>query len=357
MDILYGKLDSKFRRKKEFPFFELDKVSFYTLLALAVLIPHRIYLRLYSVFKKQPNFVYSIKNYEIEEKKWSIYDVIDADIYIAFGVNSVSAEIAAYCKARNKNFLLIIASDNDCSSQWKEKPEDVGPYGDLGYLNAYCIENASAILVQSNQQATLLSHNYDRKVLGVLKNPYWDELEYDESPISKRIKALWVGKADNVKQPLLYIELAKRFPDTEFTLVMNSSIQDVSNTVKNTMPSNVNLIEFVSFTEIEKYFSESFVLVNTSVFEGFPNTFLQAGKYGVPILSLSVDPEKMLSEGGGGVCAANNFDLFVEGFEQILRDIEFRKLISLKVRAYVRKFHNPDNSARKLKSYIYEIFQ
>ena len=89
--------------------------------------------------------------------------------------------------------------------------------------------------------------------------------------------------------------------DLPFVMVMNRSVPKVWESVVQQLPANVRLLEKIPFSESDKLFEGALVLLNTSEFEGFPNTFLQAGKYGVPVLSLSVDPDEFITQTGCGL--------------------------------------------------------
>src|SRR5690606_14904808 len=100
---------------------------------------------------------------------------------------------------------------------------------------------------------------------------------------------LWIGRSDaHVKRPDHLIELAAACPEQHFLMVMTLEDAAVDRAIRERAPANVTILPRVDFDEIERYFKHATLFVNTSDFEGFPNTFLQAAKYRVPILSLRV---------------------------------------------------------------------
>ena len=73
-------------------------------------------------------------------------------------------------------------------------------------------------------------------------------------------------------------------------MLMNRSDENIFKEVECAKSLNLEIIEWLPYRKAEALIAGAFALVNTSCFEGFPNTFLQAGKFGVPILSFEVDP-------------------------------------------------------------------
>ena len=64
---------------------------------------------------------------------------------------------------------------------------------------------------------------------------------------------------------------------------------------------NIKIIDFVDFHKIDEYFKKARVFVNSSIEEGFPNTFIQACKNKTPIVSLDVNPDNFIDNHEVGV--------------------------------------------------------
>ena len=75
----------------------------------------------------------------------------------------------------------------------------------------------------------------------------------------------------------------------------------------NEIPKNVKIIKFMNNIQIQKKISEAKILINTSLFEGFPNTFLEAGLQKTPIISLHSNPDNILNKLQAGYCVNGSF--------------------------------------------------
>lgn len=164
---------------------------------------------------------------------------------------------------------------------------------------------------------------------------------FPRPPCPKTI--LWVGKSDErVKRPSIVLELARQLNQFEFVIVMNRGVATTHEeclAAAKELP-NVTLLERVPFSQIEAYFAAARLHLNTSDFEGFPNTFLQAAKYGVPTLSLQVDPGAMLSSHGSGVVCGGNLECLRDEICRLMEDQIAYDSCSRQALQYVSQHHD-----------------
>lgn len=288
-----------------------------------------------------------VGKFRILQRNIAIYDEVDADIYIVPGNSLFSVEAASYCLDRGKQYVFLSGSDMDYYPEFKDDPTGKDIYGMPHFLKLYSIQHASAHIVQTGRQAAMLYDSYDRSST-VIKNPIDINTKFPKSPNPQTI--LWVGKSDErVKRPSLVLELARRMPEYKFVVIMNTvhiESQVQAERLAATLP-NVNLIEHVPFETIESYFADARIHLNTSSFEGFPNTYLQAAKYGVPTVAMIVDPDGMLSQHSCGFACENDIDKCEALIRRLMVDDKVYAELSRKCLEYVRKHHDKNMVAQK----------
>src|SRR5205085_1245281 len=108
--------------------------------------------------------------YIVEAELISIYDEVDADIYMVPGNSQLSGEMAFYCRQRKKKYVLLAGSDIDFILEYKTEPEKFDLYGVPYCLKAYVIENAHMYITQNEHQTNLLRQGYGR-VATTIRNP------------------------------------------------------------------------------------------------------------------------------------------------------------------------------------------
>ena len=316
----------------------------------------RRFKRLWNKYVVPPK-IGQVGSYKILPEMISIYDEIDADIYIVPGNSEFSTEVSYYCQQRGKQYVFLAGSDIDYVPEHKTHPEKRDLYGVPYYLKAYAIESAAAHIVQSEHQAHLLRTGYGRTGT-VIKNPIDLQRKFRRDPATKTI--LWVGKSNEmVKRPSLILGLARQLSQFHFVVFMLRGHEELHKKCLAEAQElrNVTLFEYVPFEQIEQYFANARLHVNTSVFEGFPNTFLQAAKYGVPTVSLKVDPGNMLSRYGCGVACEDNFENFRQNVESLMTNAQLHETYSQQSLDYIKKHHDKEIIVPQFEAVLNELYK
>jgi glycosyltransferase involved in cell wall biosynthesis len=272
----------------------------------------------------------------------AIYDEVAADIYLVPGNHDRAAEVALYCKKRGKKYVFLAGSNMDYNPTYKANPERRDIYGVPGYLMAYAIENAGVHIAQNEHQAALLRQHYGRSAV-VIRNPIDTVPLFPRNPAAQSI--LWVGSADDrVKRPDLILDLARRLPEYAFVVLLVPVLTEVYQgcLARARQLPNVTMVGRTPFHEVERYFADAKLFVNTSAFEGFPNTFLQAAKYGVPIVAINVDPGEMLLRHGCGLTCNDDINLLEKNVRLLMTDSAQYAEASACCLDYVRTYHDKD---------------
>jgi glycosyltransferase involved in cell wall biosynthesis len=155
---------------------------------------------------------------------------------------------------------------------------------------------------------------------------------------------LWIGRLGDVKDPLAYAELARAVPEAAFAMVTTERADRSSPLARalreqaDSMP-NLRLLPPQGREEIFDLYARAVAVVNTSLLEGFPNTFLEGWASGAPALSLRVDPDSLIERYGLGVVCGGLLDDFAAAARRLWA--ERAAFDGEHLRSYVSRFHDP----------------
>ena len=112
--------------------------------------------------------------------------------------------------------------------------------------------------------------------------------------------------------------------------------------------SNAEFVGFLNKNEILSFLANAKVLINTSHFEGFSNTFLESFSVGTPIILMeNVDPDNIINKNklGKVVRSQEEFPNKIQSF--IDDESEYNRLIA-NYQEYLINNHNPKKIVKDL---------
>ena len=282
---------------------------------------------------------------------------LQADIYCGFGASDFTAALGDCCKALGGRFVLFCGSDSDFWPIHLQHSAIRNAYGVSGEGAWKAMSNADLVITQTRHQSGLLLQRFGKSGSRIANAIDLKNKRPGPGDPTMASYVLWIGKADNTKRPGLVLELARSMADLPFVMVMNRSVPKVWESVVQQLPANVRLLEKIPFSESDKLFEGALVLLNTSEFEGFPNTFLQAGKYGVPVLSLSVDPDEFITQTGCGLVCQNDTTLLQRSLRRLREDRALWQECSKAMTRYVVENHELTACVQELDAALNQVMQ
>lgn len=258
-----------------------------------------------------------------------------------FGNNALSAEVIADCRRAGIRTQLCIASDKDLSPDYRPDNCETNHYGMSKWKGHYSLTHADRIVVQAEAQRESLRRHFGRDAV-LIRNPV--AISADDPgrwlPRGAREFVLWIGRTDDFnKQPMRFLELARACPELQFVMVIGRTDEAAYLTLERARPANLRIVGNVPAQEIPGYLRRALALVNTSIFEGFPNTFLQSAVAGVPIVSLGVDPDGMLTRHGCGLVADDDMQALKAAVEKLCRDVALAESFAAASHRYALERH------------------
>lgn len=278
-------------------------------------------------------------------KLFFILSKLKPDTIITTTSNSIAGLVAFYAKIFGKKHIHRTSHTFEVSGEW------IAENGIAGKIYKYGLENASAVVTQNQEHKNLLKQNHNIDAV-LLKNSF--DLSSKKNVEKKHI--LWVGRFEKWKNPQLCIKLAQLLPNLNFVMICPFEGNDFKawqalQKQANNLP-NITFKAKVHYTKIQKYFDEAKIFVNTSDYEGFPNTFLQSAFGETPIVSLTVNPDNFLTKHNCGEICNNNFDLLVKKVKFLSEKENLRKKYGQNLFKYLEENHDLKKNVKIIEKQI-----
>jgi glycosyltransferase involved in cell wall biosynthesis len=257
---------------------------------------------------------------------------------------------AFYARKNNAKLIWHIASDLDLKPELEDDlKRRLVKLIDRIFLD-YGIRNAHCIVGQTRYQEKLLKRRFGRECHAFI--PIGHPLPEQVSKKVDKITVLWIANMKPLKQPEIFVKMAKvigKLPNVDFIMMGYPYPGKWFSGILNEISSvpNLKYLGFLPQKEVNRRLSEGHILVNTSRYEGFSNTFIQAWLRQVPVVSLNVDPDNSLVREGIGFYS-QTFEHLCQDVSLLISDKGLRSEMGCKAQQYSFKNHSIDKMASTL---------
>lgn len=291
------------------------------------------------------------------------------NLYLSIEMTYPSYEIM---KLVDDKKLILWIQDPRPDEVWQEKRNSVSLIEDPcvtdkkipALIKRLVLENRIKFISQGyslNPRAIQLYDLPEKYPIQYLPNPIDIDFSYKFDISKKKKQVIFLGRLEAQKRAWLVCEVAKLLPEYDF-YIMGKFFRDEEINKKVLEPYMNSSIKNLHFTghlegkEKEKLIKESRLLINTSIWEGIPISWLEALQYGTLIVSC-LDNENLPSKFGNYVG-----EILGDGYEQVSKFVPAIKELmendlhyaqkSIAAIKYVRETHNVKDFSKFLKTLL-----
>ncbi len=280
--------------------------------------------------------IYSITPYPSYNRKLLYFPVAQTisrilekekpDIIYQRILNSFSYHLSKYSKNKKIPYFIHVADNYSLQLNQLSLTTTVRKW----MLNKVKKNVHCNFIVQTSFQKKLLEKQGIRPIQKVYNmHPYNANLSfkaYYKKKNSKKFQILWIGSGRPVKRMELFLKLAnsynnrKNFSFHIIGRIETNSPYGVKLLKKIQAMNNLNYHGEQSNEYVNKNISESNLIINTSLTEGFSNVFIQSWLRGVPVISLNSNPDEVITKYNLGYFCYNDFNLISQKLNYLASD-------------------------------------
>lgn len=219
----------------------------------------------------------------------------------------------------------------------------------------YAIDHSDHVVAQAHYQSEMLEKNFGRAST-VITNCVEEPKESLDKGVPFMV--VWVANLKPLKQPEMFIRLARAFQDesqVRFVMVGRRASGEYQKKLDTDIATLPNL-EYKGEQPIEKVnelLARSHIFVNTSTYEGLPNTFVQSWMREVPVVSMLLDPDDILTKQKVGFISGS-FEQMVRDVRSLLENPSLRDEMGKRARKYALEHHSLEKNMGRLLELFFE---
>ncbi|MDR0507771.1 MAG: glycosyltransferase family 4 protein [Dysgonamonadaceae bacterium] len=193
-----------------------------------------------------------------------------------------------------------------------------------------------------------------------LPNPVDIDYDFNVAEYEKKNMIIFLGRIESVKRGWLFCEIAKQMPEYDFVVLGQTHSSKEKRILQIMEPykkiKNLHFAGHVDGAEKAQFLKDAKILINTSIHEALPVSFLEALSYGTVLVS-NRNPEDLTSKFGiwTGDVWGDGFDkvgLYVDAVRKIMTDEKLRKRLAIDAVEYVKQVHNVSRFVKDLRNVI-----
>jgi glycosyltransferase involved in cell wall biosynthesis len=257
--------------------------------------------------------------------------------------------IGVICYKLDIKYVLRISNDYLLDNRfYKNNSRTHRFFQKMGIELSYCI------LCQNDYQFNIIRKEYPDKMAIKIPNPIFINKKVDIDDIQSKQYIAWLGLYQYQKNLKLLYEIACLQSNEQFLIAGKEGTtcdQETLNYLEQLKQlPNVKFIGFLHRDQVLPFLSKAKFLLNTSHYEGFSNTFLEAMAVGTPIItSNKVNPDEIITRFNLGIVYENTSDLNRQ-YSSITP--ELYKKMSNNAHNYVVNQHDYRTLSKRLMSFL-----
>ncbi|AEW03326.1 group 1 glycosyl transferase [Niastella koreensis] len=257
--------------------------------------------------------------------------------------------LALTCRILHVKYIQRISSDAHLDKRFRDTNSTIHHF-----LLYWGLKLSHHILCQNNYQLLKIKKKFPNKSAIKILNPYYLKIQDLHTNEHTGGYIAWLGLYRYAKNLKLLYQIAAILKHEQFLIAGKAgSNSDEETTVyleKLKQLPNVQFSGYLERTQVSPFLAKAKFLLNTSRFEGFSNTFLEAWAVGTPVLStVNVNPDSIISNHNLGIVYNEVFDLCKQHATLLQQKYQ---LMSENARQYVAHYHGYRIVTQQLLSYL-----